>query len=593
MSIDPSWDALLIGEGLITLANSIKLKMSSKTIAKKLIFLLLTSITSGVRAQNAPNIVWIVCEDISPYISVYGDPVVSTPNIDELAREGVRYTRVYTTAGVCAPSRSSIITGMNQISMGTSHMRTHNNPRLMPQGVPSYSAVLPSEVRAFPEYLRKVGYYTSNNAKEDYQFEEPVTVWDESSVGASYKNREAGQPFFSVYNFAISHESQIISPPDSLYYNPDKMVLPLYYENTEQMRHDKAALYTRIEQMDSDVGELIQQLKNDGVYENGYVIFYSDHGGNLPWMKREVLERGTHIPFIVKYPHGEYAGTVNNDLISSIDFAPSMLSIAGANIPEYLQGKPFLGPKASEEKNAYVFAARDRMADKYDRVRSVSDGTFRYVYNFHPELPKYQDLAYRKQMASMQEIIKMRDSGQITNPYLLDWFNTPKPQEELYYTAKDPDEVHNIAANPAYVNKKNELKEVLFKWLDDVGDTGEIPEQEMVKNLWWKGKNGAPITEKPSIKKNKDGVVISCDTEGVSIGYRIFDGNVADSTVVRNIKTWDFFYLMPQNGKKTVTVPKPWKVYSGGNIPLKKGQTLQVNAHRIGYKPTELIYKYN
>lgn len=543
--------------------------------------------------RSKPNIIWVVCEDISPYIGAYGDATVHTPNIDALAQEGVRFTRVYTTAGVCAPSRSSIITGMNQISIGTLHMRTHNKPELMPEGVPSYSAVLPPEVKAFPEYLRKVGYYTSNNAKEDYQFKEPVTVWDESNIGATYQNKEKGQPFFSVFNFAVSHESQIISPPDSLYHNPSNMVLPLYFEDTEQMRHDKAALYTRVEQMDSDVGELIAQLKQDGVYNDSYVIFYSDHGGNLPWMKREILERGTHIPFIVKYPKGKYAGTVNNDLISSIDFAPSMLSIAGAEIPKHIQGKPFLGPNASKQRHRYVFAARDRMGSKYDRVRSVSDGTFRYVYNFHPELPKYQDLAYRRQMASMEEIIDMRDSGLIQNPYLLDWFKTPKPQEELYYTAKDPDEVHNLAEEPSYQKKKEELKQVLFQWLKKVGDTGEVPEKEMVRTQWWNGKDNPPLTKKPKIDQHKEGVLISCDTDGASIGYRIFDGPVNDSTIIRPIKTWDFHYLRPQRGKKTIEVPKPWTVYSGGTVPLKKGQSIQVNAHRIGYRPSETTYKYN
>ena len=288
----------------------------------------------SLKAQSKPNIVWIVCEDISPIIGSYGDAKIKTPNIDLLASEGVRYTKVYTTAGVCAPSRSSIITGMNQISIGTMHMRTQGNPQLFPEGLTAYSAILPSEVKAFPEYLRKAGYYTTNNAKEDYQFEEPVTVWDESSIGATYQNRETDQPFFSIFNVAVSHESFIINLPDSLYYEPSDMDLPMFYEDTPKMRYDMAALYTRIEQMDSDVGEIIAQLKKDGIYDNSYVIFYSDHGGNLAWTKREVLERGTHIPFIVKYPKAEHRGTVNNDLISSIDFAPSMLSIAGITPPE-------------------------------------------------------------------------------------------------------------------------------------------------------------------------------------------------------------------------------------------------------------------
>ena len=543
-------------------------------------------------AQNNPNIIWIVCEDISPFIGAYGDPIVKTPHLDQLASEGVLYTKVYTTAGVCAPSRSSIITGMNQISIGTMHMRTQGNPKLFPQGISAYSALLPTEVKAFPEYLRRAGYYTTNNAKEDYQFEEPVTVWDESSVGATYRNRTAGQPFFSVFNLAISHESQIINPPDSLFYSPSEMNLPLYYEDTQQMRHDMAALYTRIEQMDRDCGQIIEQLKQDGVYEDSYVIFYSDHGGNLPWMKREILERGTHIPFIVKYPSGKSAGTVNNDLISSIDFAPSMLSIAGINPPEYLQGKAFLGSYSDSIKNDYVFAARDRMADKYDRVRSVSDGTFRYVHNFHPELPKYQDLAYRKGIASMQEILDLRDAGKISNPYLLDWFKESKPEEELYYTSKDPDEINNLADNPRFQSKKLELKDALFQWLEDVGDMGEIEERQLVNDQWWKGKGQPPKTAEPDIKRTANGVELSSSTPGASIGYRIFDGAIRDTTITRTIKTWDFHYLMPSDGKETLKVPKPWKIYNGGIVPLSKGQTILVNAQRIGYLPTEKFYKF-
>lgn len=555
-----------------------------------LLFIMVPLLSFG---QKSPNIVWIVCEDISPYLGVYGDATVRTPNIDALAKEGVKYTRVYTTAGVCAPSRSSIITGMNQISIGTQHMRTLTDASHLPEGISSYSAVLPPHVKAFPEYLRQAGYYTTNNAKEDYQFEEPVTVWDDSSIGASYQNRAPSQPFFSVFNLAISHESQIISPPDSLYYDPDKMVLPLFYENTAQMRHDKAVLYTRIEQMDTDLGEIIAQLKADGVYEDSYVIFYSDHGGNLPWMKREILERGLHIPFIVKYPKRQHGGTVNNDLISSIDFAPSMLSIAGIKIPEYLQGKPFLGPMASNDKNKYIFAARDRMDVQVDRVRSVSDGNFRYVYNFHPELPKFQNLAYRNQIASMKEILSMKDSGLIQNPYLLDWFTSPKPVEELYYTTKDPDEVHNLATNPAFNLKKKELKKALFDWLEEVGDLSETPEKELVNSIWWQGADKAPSTQKALVEHTNDGIILSSDTEGVSIGYRIFDGPVQDTIITRTIKTWGFYAIFNRSKNTTIDVPKPWQVYTGETIPLKRGQTIQINTHRIGYQPSEITYRYN
>ena len=543
-------------------------------------------------AQEKPNIIWIVCEDISPYIGAYGDSQVRTPNIDLLASEGVMYTKVYTTAGVCAPSRSSIISGMNQISIGTMHMRTQGNPQLLPEGISAYSALLPIGVKAFPEYMRENGYYTTNNAKEDYQFEEPVTVWDESSVGASYKYREKDQPFFSIFNIAISHESFIITPPDSLYYNPLEMILPMYYEDTPIMRSDKAALYTRIEQMDQNVGEIIGQLKEDGVYDASYVIFFSDHGGNLAWTKREVLERGTHIPFIVKHPKGKLAGTVNNNLVSSIDFAPSMLSLAGIVPPEYLQGNAFLGQKATLVKNKYVFAARDRMANKYDRVRSVTDGNFRYVYNFKPKLPKYQDLVYRKGMASMQEIIELRDAGKITNPYLLEWFVSPKPQEELFYTSKDPDEIHNLKDNPMFEAKKAELKKALFDWLEEIGDMGTLSEKDLVNITWWKGKGAPPVTAYPQFESTDDGVSITTNTPGASIGYRIFDGNIRETTLTRDIKSWCFKFYYPIDGKSTVEVPKPWKVYTGGTIPLRKGQTLLVNAQRIGYRPSENSYTF-
>ncbi len=388
----------------------------------------------------------------------------------------------------------------------------------------------------------------------------------------------------------MTHESQIISPPDSLYYDSEKMNLPLFYENTLLMRQTKAALYTRIEQMDQHVGQLISQLKADGVYEDSFVIFFSDHGGNLPWTKREILERGTHIPFIVKHPRGKMAGTVNNDLISSVDFAPTMLSIAGIDPPKYLQGSAFLGEKAKPEKNTYVFAARDRMDIKYDRVRAVSDGVFRYVYNFHPEVPKYQDLPYRNQIPAMQEIISLRKADALQNPYLLDWFQVPKAQEELYYTLKDPDEVHNLADNPVYLEKKSALKKVLFDWMETVGDLGKVEESTMILN-WWNGKDKPPLTAKPQIRNHKDGVSLHMVQSGVSIGYRILPETIKDTMLTRSPKSWDFGFLTPLVGQKTIEVPKPWHIYSGGIIPLKKGQVLQINAHRIGQTPIEIIYE--
>lgn len=546
----------------------------------------------SARAQEKPSVIWIVCEDVSPYLGSYGDPIIRTPNIDQLSSESIRYTRVYTAAGVCAPSRAAIITGMYPISVGAQHMRTLGvSEQYTPEGIPArYSVVLPEKVKAFPEYLRKEGYYTSNNHKEDYQFEEPVTVWDESSPAASYRNRAANQPFFSVFNFARTHESQMMVQQDSLGYNPTDMIVPQYFEDTEITRKDLALLYTRIEEMDQGVGELIAQLKEDGVYDNSYVFFYSDHGGMMPWTKRAILERGTHIPFMVKLPKGAHRGTVNNDLINSVDFAPTVLSISGIKPPEYTQGTAFLGKHKSTIKNKYVYAASDRFDTKYDRVRSISDGSFRYVYNFEPEKPKYMDIEYRKGIRTMSEILEHKAAGSITNPYLLDWFNKTKPQEELYYTLKDSDEVINLANDSRYNSKKEELKKALFEWIDTVGDLSITSEKEMIAN-WWNHKPTAPKTEKATIKIKNGFATLSCATEGASIGYRIQNNSVPDS-IIRQAKSWDFYNLFGNHKTNDIKVPLPYKVYTGEPIALKKGERIIVNTHRIGYEPTEVVKKY-
>ena len=534
-----------------------------------------------VFGQKKPSVVWIVCEDISPFLKSYGDSIAKTPNLDSLARDAVLFTKAYSTAGVCAPSRSSIITGMHAISIGTQHMRTLSSSAFfMPQGLPSYSAVLPEYVKAFPEYLRAKGYYTTNNHKEDYQFEEPVTVWDDSSPAASYKYRPKNSPFFSVFNLAITHESKLMVPPDSIGFDPNDMKLPPYYLDTETIRKDMAVLYTRIEQMDRAVGEIVGGLKKDKVYDDSYVIFFSDHGGCLPWTKREILERGTHIPLIVKYPKNRFPGTKDDRLVSTVDLAP----------PDHLQGTAFLGPFKKKEERKYVFAARDRMANKYDRVRSVSDGDFRYVYNFMPELPKYQDLQYRKGIPTMKEILELHEMGRLDNPHLLDWFAKNKPTEELYHTKMDPNEVRNLSDEPQYAAKKKELKEALFDWIAEVGDLSSIPEKEMVFNNWWKNNKGPPKTSPPKVIRNKKGYTIECGTKGASIGYRIVDQNYQVLNSKRKTESWDFDYTIDQNKTvDSVDVSQPWKVYQGETIKLEKGQTLLINAHRIGYLPSEAI----
>src|SRR5882724_8216098 len=403
--------------------------------------------------QKKPNIIWIVCEDISPFISAYGNKEIKTPNIDQLAKEGVRYNYVYTTAGVCAPSRSSIITGMYQTSIGTMHMRTIGDPKYQP--VPSYSAVIPDYVKCFSQILRKAGYYCTNNEKQDYQFIPPVTVWDENGPAASFRNRPKEKPFFSVFNLAITHESMLWIRKDSFLVDPDKLSVPPIYPNTITAKQGIARLFTNIEIMDKQVGEIIQMLKDDGLYNNTIIFFYSDHGGALPWMKREILERGTHIPFVVRFPGGKNAGTVNNDLVSSVDFAPTILSLAGINVPSYMQGQAFLGTEKSKRPRKYVFAGRDRMDTEYDRVRMVRDTRYRYIYNYMPEKKYYQDIEFRLSIHLIKEIIQWRDEKKL-DAVQASWFKT-KPVEELYDVETDPYELNNLVHDPLYADKLKEM----------------------------------------------------------------------------------------------------------------------------------------
>lgn len=569
-----------------------KLKHEKRTLRRfrYLLFLVIASTLSAQEKPEQPNIVWIVCEDIGPYIGAYGYEGVKTPNIDQLAQEGVLYTNVYTTAGVCAPSRSAIITGMYQSSIGTMHMRTLNGDNLANTPMPNYSAVIPSYVKCFPEYLRLNGYYCTNNEKQDYQFEPPVTVWDENSLAASWRGRPDNKPFFSVFNLAITHEMNLwIHEKEPLTVDVESISIPPFYPQTKTAAKAIARQLTNIEIMDRHVGEIIRLLKEDGLYENTWIFFYSDHGGALPWMKRELLERGIHIPFMVKHPGGDHAGTVNDELVSGVDFAPTVLSIAGVNIPEHIQGQAFLGNDKSKTPRDYVFAGRDRIATRYDRVRAVSDGRFKYLYNYFPERPYYQDLAFRKSMPFVQEILNMKETGEL-NPETMKWFGL-KPIEELYDTELDPHEMKNLVDDPHYSDKLNELQGALKAWSMSVGDKGEIPEKELL-NIMWEGKDQPPNTAIPIVIETDKGLKLMCETEGASIGYQIRKKENNAQSVKKAALSWDFGFILGKiKPGDQINSGQPWEVYHPQKpIVMESGDTLHVNAMRIGFESSNLTF---
>ncbi len=446
-------------------------------------FVLLTFGQVFAADPTRPNIVWISCEDISPHLGCYGDPHAITPNLDALAEQGVRFSHAYTTAGVCAPCRSGIITGMYQNSIGTHHMRS--------------DARLPVWLRPFPMDLRQAGYYCTNNSKTDYQFSRPnkQQIWNDSSGSAHWKNRPSDStPFFAVFNFTGCHESGIAG--ESKYrevtrdltpaqrQDPAKLTtLPPYYPDTPVVREDWKRNYELITAMDAWAGELIDELKQAELYDDTIVFFWSDHGVGLPRAKRWLYESGTHIPLIVRTPERFRAegqgipASVDGQLVSSVDFGPTVLNLAGVKIPDYLQGRAFLGSNLTMPRS-YVYGARDRMDERYDIIRAVRDARFRYIRNFEPLKPYYQYMNTPEQGATMREIRKGERDNTLTS--IAKIFSADrKPVEELYDVESDPHELHNLAEDPAFAAKLQELKIALADWQNQVGDIGLIPEAEI------------------------------------------------------------------------------------------------------------------
>jgi len=471
----------------------------------------------------APNILWITCEDITPTLGCYGDKVIHTPNIDWLASQGVRYTRAFSVAGVCAPSRHALITGMYPISTGAHHMRTLYN---MVDGLPDYSVVLPEGAKCFTEWLRLQGYYCTNNAKTDYQFVPPPSAWDESDQDAHWRKRPEGMPFFSVFNFLTTHESRIWMQADEpLLIEEDLVPIPPYLPDTAIARRDVARKYSNIIEMDRQVGVILDQLREDGLLDSTIIFFFSDHGGMLPREKRELYDTGLQVPLIVRFPDQSRAGEVCEELVSFVDFAPTVLSLAGIKAPEFMQGQAFLGDYKSESPRTTIFAARDRMDTEYDRVRAARNHRYKYIRNFHPELPFVQKIQYREQIPVMRELMRMHAAGTLDADAAL-WWRQQKPLEELYDTETDPYELKDIAQDAVYHDALMELRNAMDLWLSEVGDLGAMPERELIYDYFWKG-GSQPQTLPVSVETGKtpDGSHIllqfECDTPGASIVWRI------------------------------------------------------------------------
>ena len=513
--------------------------------------------TNTTTKKESPNIIWLVAEDQSPdFFPMYGDSTISLPSIATLATDGVVFDNAFSPVPVCAPARSALITGMYPTTLGTHNMRTHkawgdeNEPSIE---IPSYSPIVPNGVKMFTEYLRKEGYYCVNGPKEDYNFAKTEAAWDESSDVRHWRKRNDDQPFFAVFNFSVCHESQIWSRgKDSLYVDPKAVPVPPYFPDNQVIRHDLAVNYSNLKRLDDQIAEVIGQLKEDGLYENSIIFFYGDHGGPFPRHKRALYDSGIKVPLVVKFPKNLNAGGRDNRLISFIDFAPTVLSMAGVEPPKVMQGKAQFGAFEAPKKSAYTFHSSDRFDELYDRLRAVRSTRYKYIKSFNTDISHAMPVSYREQMPMMQELRRLNAEGMLNNEQAI-WLHPTKPAEELYDLQNDPYELKNLADNPELRDTLLIMREVLKDWMKETNDLGQYAERDLIEK-WLP--NGIQLQLPPLEMEEKE--------KGIYLYSK-----QTDATIV---------WREPQDSV--------WNIY---NTPLPLGTPFVAKAERIGYSDSELL----
>jgi len=447
--------------------------------------LTLSSCNKDKNLSEQPNIVWITSEDNSKhYMKLFDENGVSTPNIEKLADHGITFTRAFSNAPVCSSARSTLISGCYGPRTASHY---HRKMKQVP---------MPETLEMFPSYLRKAGYYTTNKHKEDYNIIKSDSVWDESSKQASWRNRAENQPFFHVFNIMTTHESRLhfskkrmkskstITNKDSVFIQPNHPI-------TETFKYTNAYYRDKIVEMDNEVGEVINQLKEDGLLKNTFVFYFGDHGGVLPGSKGYLTETGLHVPLVVsipeKYKHlvNEKLGSKTNGFVSFIDFGATVLNIAGIDVPKEIDGKPFLGKniQSKELKNRdETYSYSDRLDEKYDMVRAFRKGKYKYVRNYQPfnfdglmNNYRYRQLAY-KEWSTLNNDDKL-------NNIQASFFEAKQP-EFLYDVEADPFETTNLATNPNFSETLTQMREKLTTWVKDMPDLSFYPEHYLIQHAF-------------------------------------------------------------------------------------------------------------
>lgn len=419
-----------------------------------------------------PNIVWIFSEDQSDDYGPYGEKLAKTPNIDRMAEEGALFTRAYVTAPVCSPSRSALVTGMYQTTIGAHNHRSGRGTRKI---------TLPGDVEPVPAIFRRAGYYVTNGGyrpngtlakgKTDYNFEYAADLYD----GADWAGRDDGQPFFAQIQLRGGkfRNQRTLDPIKGVQTNgidSSKVKLPPYYPDDPQIRKDWAQYLESIEHVDWEVGQILDRLEREGVADSTVVFFLTDHGVSHARGKQFLSEEGAKVPLVVRAPGRIEPGTVREDLVAHIDLAASSLAFAGIEVPGWMEGRPLFGSDA--EPRDYVVSARDRCDETVDRIRSVHMARFKYIRNFVPEHPHLQPNRYKDGKAIIQAMHRLRADGKLA-PKLETLFYKPRPEEELYDLREDPWEMRNLAGDAAYAEKLAEMRSILKRWIETTGDKGQ------------------------------------------------------------------------------------------------------------------------
>jgi N-sulfoglucosamine sulfohydrolase len=434
--------------------------------------------------RSAPrlNVLWLIGEDLGPHLGSYGTKQVFTPHLDRLAAQGVRFTRAFTTAPVCSPSRSAFMTGMYQTTIGAHNHRSHRDDGYR----------LPEGVRLITDWMRDAGYFTANvvelpaalgfkgTGKTDWNFTHDGKPFDSKT----WDDLKARQPFFAQINFSETHR-RFKSPKRA---DPAKVDLPPYYPDHPVARADWAAYLDEASELDRKVGEILALLEREGMAENTVVFFFGDNGEAHVRGKQFTYDSGLRVPLIVRWPKGHprpkglpRPGTVDGRLVEAIDFAPTVLHLAGAPKPAKMQGRILFGPR-KEPPRQYAFAARDRCDETVFRFRSVRDARYRFTRNFTPERPLLQINAYKEQQYPVWNLLKELGAQGKLNPIQAALTAPNMPAEELYDLNRDPHEIRNLAGStrPEHRAALARLRKALETWIEESNDQGRTFEPQEV-----------------------------------------------------------------------------------------------------------------